>query len=81
MNICIHCRCLMHPFEMEKGNGNECMGCIDPRSEDSYESELSIMECLDCGTALTMEESDWNDGLCGPCQAEEERDIEIDETH
>lgn len=31
MNICIHCGCLMHPFEREKGNGNECMGCIDPR--------------------------------------------------
>lgn len=43
--ICIHCGCLMHPFESEKGAGNECNGCIDPRDEfedDDFDS------CSDC---------------------------------
>jgi len=36
----------MHPFESEKGNGNECMGCIDPR--DEIEDDDPYFFCDDC---------------------------------
>ena len=60
---CSHCATPLQNHE----NHGLCIACA---------MEDPSLECSECGTALTIEKSDWYDGLCGPCKAEEDREGE-----